>query len=526
MKSSSLNNPFRLFIALESKEENRENLQCLTNQVMRWSEDVWILDLSAFFGYWQKRAEMLNTGVTSLWRTVFNQLFSTEDLFGAETGVGVDTDPQQIKVISISPAYRACCAQNPWLAALMLNCMRERAVKGLILQKSKFGQSLFRQISWIAWWQGVSAIETHFSEQKFKGFKQAKFRSQYRRLEAAMLRLGFRFPWEMHILNTDGVKKRFGTSMADLWRWTYGRELSPVESLYHEGFPWKNYLFRAPPAVKHHLDYSVILWEQIAPFLREDLDKLCDALGSSSEKVTRLDWHLTFDDLSKLQVPIRFRNPHDLLAEKGDHTTALLQASYIFAAAAREKFPQTGKDSTPPEAPPIISWEIMLSASLIIPDVFYNIFGEISEQGSDIDILLRLENELPVDLNRFSPQKDWLPEDSYINEAPAQDEEETPVSEIDRSLEAVAEDRPLYIRQPPLPLKSLKEPGEDRFLESTMNKWWREAKTSRRAEETARREKEVASLERNYFKHVDEDGNATWIFQDSHGEWYQHGIFG
>ena len=490
----------RVFIALESEEENSESLRCLTSEVMRWSEDVWILDLSSFFGYWQTRAEMLNSSITSLWRTIFNQLFGTE------------IDPHQEKVISIAPTYRACCAQNPWLATLMLSCMKERSVKGLILQRSKFGQSLFRQISWTAWWIGVSAIGDQFSEQKFKGFKKPKFHSQQRRMETAMLRLGFRFPWEMHILNTDGVRKRFGASMADLWRWTYSKSLSPAETLYHEGFPWKSYTFRAPPAVQHHLDYSVILWDQIAPLLRNDLDKLCDALGSSSEKVTRLDWHLTFDDLSKLQVPIRFRNPHDLLAEKGDHTTTLLQANYNFAAVAREKFPQTVRESAPPEAPPIISWEIRLSASLIIPDIFYNIFGEISEQGSDIDILLRLENELPVNLNRFAPQKDWLPEDSYTRGPPAQDDEEIPTSEIDRSLEAVAEDRPLYIRRQPLPLERSPENGEDRFLESTMNKWWRETET--------------AKLERNYFKHVDADGNATWIFQDSYGEWYQHGIFG
>ena len=491
MKPSLPRKAPRVFIALESKEENRENLQCLTNEVMRWKDDIWILDLSSFYGYWQKRAEMLSTSIISLWRTVFDQLFNAEELFSAEVdvsakvGVRTENNPQQAKIISISPAYRACCAQNPWLAVLMLNCMRERSVKGLILQKSKFGQSLFRQISWVNWWKAVSAIGTHLAEQRFKGFKQPKFHSQRRRLEAAMLRLGFRFPWEMRILNTDGVRKRFGTQMSDLWRWTYGKKLSPVETLYHEGFPWKTHTFRAPPAVNHHLDYSVILWEQIAPLLREDLDKLCDALGSSSEKITRLDWHLTFDDLSNLQVPIHFRNPHDLLAEKGDHTTALLQANYNFAAAAREKFPETGKESAPPEAPPIISWKIMLSASLIIPDIFYNIFGEISEQGSDIDILLRLENELPVRLKRFTPQKDWLPEDSYTSEAPVQNGEEVPASEIDRSLEVVAEDRPLYIRRQPLPLERAQKTGKDRFLESTMNKWWRVPST-RREEKTPR----------------------------------------
>ncbi|MCP4754825.1 MAG: hypothetical protein GY866_28450, partial [Proteobacteria bacterium] len=393
---------------------------------------------------------------------------------------------------------------------LMLSWMKEKDVSGLILRKSRFGQSLFGEIPWEIWWREISLVENHFLNSKPKGFTQAKFRNQCRRLELAAVRLGFRLPQEMNVLNYSGVRNRFGTTIANVWKWSYGREANAEATLCQTGFPWKEHRFREPPFVKRHLEYPLVLWERIAPLLDEDLDKLCGSLGASGERVTRLDWHVTLDDLSEFHIPIRFRNPHDMRREKGNHLAALLQANYSFTTAARERFPAESDDDY--SVPPIVGWEIVLSATLVIPDILYDIFGEIAEKESDIEVLLRLENELPVRLNRFTPQKEWLPEDSYSEKGFGPGEEEMVSSEIERSLDAVAEDRPLYIRNQPLPLQDLKPPTTERFLESTMDKWWKE--------------KDPGHIERNYFKHIDSRGNATWVFQDSNGRWYQHGIFG
>lgn len=513
MKGNGAPGLTRVFMALETKNEERGKLQFLTTQVMRWSGNIWILDISPFFRYWRIRAQAAGSEVIPLWRAALNRMFEAPDI----------PDPQ--KITPISPAYRAACAVNPWLAVLMLYGMQEKNIRGLVPQQSRVGQTLLQNIGWECWWRGVSAVSNHFLTAKTKGFKPAKFRKQSHRLKLGMTRLGIRRPAEMSILNQSGVKKRFGTELGLLWRWTFversgrsqpdapaGHAENGVLFLHRSGFPWREHRFREPPLVKRCLDYPLERWEQVAPLLNEDLDKLCGCLENSGEQVSRIDWHVTLDDLNCLHVPIGFRNPHNLLREKGSHHTTLLQANRAFEGAVREQFPPTAAAEELETAPLIHNWELHLSETLIVPDIFFDIFGEISEKEGDLDILLRLENELPVALNRFSSCRDWLPEDSYSCTELAREETENHSSEMQRSLDAVAEERPLYIRNEPLSLVGVEPQIRGRFLESTLSKWWQKGGP--------------AAIERNYFKHVDPDGNATWIFQDSAGNWYQHGIFG
>ncbi len=221
---------------------------------------------------------------------------------------------------------------------------------------------------------------------------------------------------------------------------------------------------------------------------------------------------MTFDDMSEFHVPIRFRSPHDLWSEIGEHHTTLLQAQYGFTAAAQAAFSPEGEIASHCAVPSVLHWEIELSSCLVVPNIILDIFGEAMEKDSDLDVLLRLENELPVRLMRFTPQSDWLPEDSYLEEETDTGDLGYPNSEIKRSLVAAAEDRPLYIRNSPLLVEKTGGYSTSKFLESTMNKWWKN--------------QAVTGMERDYFKYIDPDGNAVWIFKDSSGHWYQHGIFG
>ena len=502
----------RVYMALETGSEEREKLQSLTTQVMRWSEEIWILDISPFFRYWQIRSQAADSAVIPLWRTALNRIFEIPDV----------PDPE--KIIPLASAYRATCAVNPWLSVLMLYEMQERNIRGLVPQQSRVGQTLLKNVGWKCWWQGASAISDHFLAAKTKGFKPAHFRKQCHRLKLGMSRLNIRRPGEMSILNESGVKKRFGAELGRLWRWTFaersGRSPStlsensvgPAPFLQRSGFPWQDYRFRDSPLVRRCLDYPLERWEQLAPLLVEDLDKLCGRLENSGEQVSRIDWQVTLDDLKQLRVPIGFRNPHNLLREKGKHRTALSLAERAFEGAVREQFPPTSAAEEAEAAPLIHNWELVLSETLIVPDIFFDIFGEIAGKEGDLDILLRLENELPVPLNRFASCRDWLPEDSYTCTELDWKEAESSPSEMQRSLDAVAEERPLYIRSEPTLLPGIEPKRQGRFLESTLSKWWQAGGP--------------AAIERNYFKHIDPDGNATWIFQDSAGNWYQHGIFG
>ncbi len=510
MNGKNTATPLRVYMALETGSEEREKLQFLTTQVMRWSEEIWILDISPFFRYWQIRSQAAGSAVIPLWRTALDQIFDSPDV------------PDREKIIPLVSAYRATCAVNPWLSVLMLYEMQSRNIRGLVPQQSRVGQTLLKSIGWKNWWRGTSTISDHFLTAKTKGFKPANFRKQCHRLKLGMARLGIRQPAEMNILNESGVKKRFGAELGRLWRWTFaersGRSPSalsensvgPAPFLQRSGFPWQDFRFRDSPLVKRCLDYPLERWEQVAPLLVEDLDKLCGRLENSGEQVSRIDWQVTLDDMKQLQVPIGFRNPHNLLREKGKHRTALSLAERAFEGSVREQFPPTSAAEEAETAPLINNWELVLSETLIVPDIFFDIFGEIAGKEGDLDILLRLENELPVPLNRFVSCKDWLPEDSYTCTELDWKEAESSASEMQRSLDAVAEERPLYIRSQPTPLPGTGQKRQSRFLESTLNKWWQTG----------------GGIERNYFKHIDSDGIATWIFQDSAGNWYQHGIFG
>ncbi len=500
MKTVHRNRESEMFIALETERADPQILQCLTTEVMQWTDTVWIMDISPYYSYWLKQSRTAGSNPISLWRKLFNHL------------LGEDAEAGRSKIISLSPSYRACCARNPWSAVLLLSVMRGKEINGLISQDSKFGSSLLKELSWKTWWQEVENSETRFSNARIKGFKPARFKQQCKRLRMAVPRLGLKHPRDMSILNYSGVKRRFGETLANIWDWTYGVFQNSRESIYQTGFPWQTWRFESPPVVDRHLDYTLLVWEQFAPLLVEDFDKLHRMRRNSGERVTRIDWKLRFDDMRCLEIPIRFRNPHNLRKELGEHQTALLQANYGFIDLMNEKFPTDSQDGSTNPMPIIMGWKLEVSASLCLPDIVLDIFGESQEKDTELDILLKLENELPVSLNRYMSKHDWLPEDSFFEEHFQEEEVVIPDSEINRSLEALAEDRPLYIRRDPLPIRAIKQPRVKDFLESTMTKWWKE--------ETH------PGKERHYFKHIDPEGNSTWVFQDTAGNWYQHGVFG
>ena len=489
-----------VYIALETNREDPQILQSLTTDVMRWSENTWIMDLSRYYKYWLKQAERTRLGVLGLWRKLFNHLLGEEAI-----------DPGS-RVISMAPSYRACCARNPWSAMLLLQAMRQRGAKGLVSLRGKSGQSLFQSITWTTWWEQINTIEDHFLHAKIKGFKQSGFRQQCKRLQLAIPRLDFKHPWEMRILNWPGVKKRFGEMLANIWGWSYGSDPKKPQSVYQSRFPWKSWRFGEPPFVRRNLDYPLLLWQQFEPLLVDDFDKLCLATGNSGQRVTRIEWTLTFENMNELTVPICFRNPHNLQEEKKRHLTSLLQANYGFTDTITKAFPPDPENGHYETMPLVLAWELRITDSLYLPDVVLDIFGEGQEKGQELDVLLRLENELPVHLSRFSPRGDWFPEDSFTPEHFEAEEIVSETPEIRRSLEALAEERPLFIRNKPLPIGQLGKKVAVRFLESTMGKWWK-------AENSAEKE-------RNYFKHIDPEGNAFWVFRNTAGQWYQHGIFG
>ena len=495
MKSIIEQTPPGDFIALEANTLNRSKLQCLSTEVMQWTSDIWILDLSAFKSYWEKESRARGLSLMALWRKILNRVFGT-------------TPDQSGKIISFTAAYRAVSANNPWLAVLLLYQMRNRDSWGLVAEKSRFGVSLLNDMEWDSWWLAVEQIEKHFQKLKFNHFKRPLFRRQKHRLELAANRLVFKYPMDMKVLNYEGVKTRYGVILANLWRMTYG----PVSKTYQRDFPWQSWRFHFNSSVHSDMNYPLFDWQQMAPILISDLDRLATKLEHSGERITQIDWQIRLVDMTELMIPITFRNPHNLYIEKGAHTTALLQAEYGFKEHMQLLLDKQQTEVFDFATQAVTSWQLKVSQSMVMQAIIVDIFGEITQKDSDQETLSQLENELPVVLNQYEHSCDWMPEDSFSSsEERSTLNTEVPDSEIGFLFAGAAVHRPLYILNHPQPLSRSAIP-QTTFTESSLNKWWLKG--------------DVGDFERNYYRCIDADGKAIWAFCDSHGKWYQHGIFG
>jgi hypothetical protein len=483
------------FIALEADTQDRAKLQCLSTEVMQWSKDIWILDLTAFKTYWDKESQTKNLSLMALWRKVLNRVFGT-------------TPNQSGKIISFTASYRAVSGSNPWIAILLLYQMRNRDTWGLVAEKSRSGLSLLNDMSWESWWQAIEQAEEHYSNLKFKRFKHPLFRRQKHRLQSAIQRLVFKYPRDMGVLNYTGIKNRYGTILASLWRMTYG----PISKTYQTDFPWESWRFHFNPAVNSAMDYPLFDWLQMAPILISDLDRLAKKLEHSGERITQIDWQIRLVDMTEMVIPITFRNPHNLYLEKGDHTTTLLQAQYGFRERMQLLLAKQQTETFDFGKQAITSWQLKVTKSMVLQPVIMDIFGEITQKDSDLETLSQLENELPVTLNQYEYACDWMPEDSFISSDGRSDlEPEGPASEMESLFSRAAEHRPLYIFNQPQPLDK-PVVSQTAFTESSLDKWWLKG--------------DVGGFERNYYRCIAPDGKAIWAFCDSHGKWYQHGVFG
>ena len=144
-------------MALETTLEEEENLQCLSGKVMRWDKNLWLLDLGAFYSYWLERAIQNKSSITTVWREVLNQTFGSKEM-------------------DLQEDYRAALTGHPWRALLLLYTMKEQKKFGLLDGRSNVGRRLLSQVSWNAWWQGVSGLEKVWEKQKLPRFKASKLR--------------------------------------------------------------------------------------------------------------------------------------------------------------------------------------------------------------------------------------------------------------------------------------------------------------------------------------------------------------
>ena len=491
-------------------------LQALTPRLMRWSDRLWLLDLDACASYWQARAVLQETTAVELVRFLLREL-----------PLG---------------CVRAALADHPWQALLLVTHMQERRLPGFVLGRGPLGEALLREASWASWERCAERLAHHLAAiPAARRCDEALFRRQRREARRTAVRLGLSRPWQLAELPEAQIKRRFGALVRDLGQWATQtaqpmREMRAAGGLsptmgtaampFASGFPWRSFAAASLPRVTRHLETPAVEWAHMEAVLCDDFDRLCQLDSwSSGERVVSLELRLVFCDLSCLIVPIRFRHPHALHLERGHHTTALLQALYAFQCAARAPVrrecdgvlyeAQTG-------ASPIIGWDLVLTGRLTAVPRSIGLFGEREGETGDALALLALENKLPVRLAAYALCEDWLPEDSFTSAAPVGGRERPGAASVltetvraagRRSHAAVAHTRPLYLYRKPTPFDSHGCSSVWRFLERTMAKWWQPHEGAR------------GELQRDYYRLTDGEQRDFWVFKDTRGQWFVHGVF-
>ncbi len=478
------------WMILETTDVSQEKLQCLTTHLMQWSPNVWILDLSDFLSYWKRQSVSLQIPLLALWRIVLQQTFDRESL--------------QSNVLSLHPSYRACCCNHPWQGVLTLAHMKRRNINGLIDWQSRIGQELYETVEWDTWWECVESIVKHWQFLSKRQKASEELGQQCRRWKQSVAQLGLASPQAMQGLNYQGVQRRFGKRIAQLWRWTV-EDATKGHSVdfEKENFPWRDWRPSEPVEVARILDAPIWHWKQVGPWFMEDLDRLCKILSPyQPEYIMTLCWRFTLEDWQEWEVPIHFRHPHRLQKEQGHHKTTLLQAKYGF-----EQLQKDHNTAALDAWNPIIEWTITIQEKLVIPPMLINLFGEIDPLDEDKSRFHQLDNQLPIPLQRFRLVENWEPETSFQPlqwEPPA--EAQAPFAE---AYNAVAQQRPLFLYKTP---QTIDTPSQTQlhFLESVMPQWWDHAQSHG---------------ERHYYKMTNPQGKMLWVFRESN-TWYLHGVFG
>lgn len=474
-----MNTQNSIYMAIETTIASEETLCCLSNHLMQWSNQIWIMNLSPFAQYWKQQASVSDSTVSVLWRNILNRTFG-------------EMPDDSAAALQLQQPYLAAVANHPWKALLLIGAMKQHAFSGMITEWSRAGERLLASCSWEIWEQNIRQLGEIWETAGLKKFRASRLRSQTERFLSIAQRTGIYQIQDSSILNRESIQKRFGREIAAVWNWQFPSDTHHKAYDLPE-FPWKPYWFHKPLITRRHTDFPMKHWEQIQPDLQEDFNRLANQI--EQKQLTDIHWTIRLEELRELSLTIHFRNPHSLAAEKDHQKTALLQAFYRFQDHPFLKEQDTSG---------IIYWQLEIKSLFRPPAVFYNIFGELQGEDSGEDGLAGMANQLPVKLERYRIHEDWLPEDSWQSYSPSNNHKERVFSE--KSILIPADKRPLYIRTHP----KLIESQQGLFLEKVMGKWWRPN----------------GNTERTYYQYTDPSGNRYWVFRDPQGRWFEHGIYG
>ena len=460
-------------------EINPEDAFCLTPHVMQWSNNIYLFDLETCINYWSQQAHSLNISLSEIYEKILCSVFGDKAI--------------------------AVFGHHPWQSLLFLNYLIHDESIGVHALTSLFNKKTYEKLGWHYWFITLMQLADHLEAVKAKNFAAPQFRVKVAQMQRFIQRLALSGPYELADADVAAIKRRYSGWVGEAWCWTF-QSFKDNQSQGLFCFPWRALRFNQSLCVKRHLDYPVSQWDVVEPLLKEDLDKLC-RLGcwSSGDKINTLYWKIRLFNLQDMDVAISFRNPYSLHTDAPEFKAALYQAYYAYVALM-EKLTSRDKDLDLPQEMPFISWQIEIKQRLHIPQIILDLF-ENEKEGANYKGILDLQNCLPQAIEYYVISPDFMPEQLFFRESIGYQ------GECDFSLKQwvnVLLRRPLfYYRQPRL-IKD-KQQTSCQFLERTAYNWWRS--------------ENIRDLVRDYFLLKNQQGQYFWVFKNSAGEWYRHGIY-
>ena len=483
------------FIALStSASDGGQFLFSLTPRIMRWEQNIYVLDLEPVYRYWSSLAKAQDLSNVEYISSLLTELTSGD--------------------------LRAVLAPHPWQAILLLQTTAKRSTLNFVDAKSYLGRRCLQDVTWNDWLVCCHNLRDHLQNHRPK--KSSKDSSgSLTTLTKTISRLQFTHITQMSDIDPESMQRRFGKLAATAWRWTWmskpeitQQPRGLFDAPFEDDFPWSNISLTENPFIGRHLETPLREWDHITPLLREDLDKLCSlACWSPSERVVSLEWELSFSCSPSLRIPVLFRHPHPLHRESGHHKTALLQAFHSWQKALLSKNKPGNAGELYMTGDSITEWSISVKERLTFAPKLHSVFND--DLAKDSAKLNDLENSLGVPLAEFSPTDHWTPEYSYEKKSINLSEKSSKITSTENlGWMATNQRRPLFIYQTPhIPADSHHSSGLI-FTERVSKAWWSDPSD------------QSQSSCRDYYLRITDDGLLQWVFQNDDGSLRVHGVYG
>lgn len=460
--------------------EDAEKCFQLGSRLMRWSDEVLLLDLGSVRSYWSWHAKKKGIEIDEYFEKLLKYLF---------------------------PKARSAFAHHPWQCLIFLYQESDIFNGEVFSLGSPQGKAEFERQEFSSWELPLNDLESHLPQKERAKFRQVKGRF-FRFLERMMLSRAF----EVKDLDEEGMERRFGPWWGKIWEWTFEglREKKVIQrDLFSEqrmeaNFPWKSIEFKRPLLRKRNLDFPLLEWAPMEELIKEDLKiMLQDFEELQNEQILSVTWRVTLDHLRVFPCSIQFRNPHSLIQDAPEFKTFLSQAYYSY----QNMIQSLEEESLELEYPinhGLLSWEFVVEETMRSHGRQHDLFSEVCSGGLGQFSLLDLENRLPRALDSYSLKDSFYPEGSFGKRGEFSGPDQLGPWSV------AAKRRPLFIYKEPRELESNKSMRRI-FLERVSSRWWLG--------------KNPSLGERDYYLVEDEKGKLIWAYQDQEGKWYQHGLF-